>query len=310
MRALKEKYSFYQKLFFKSFVKDRRIYIFPTKIGLYYCGGIFICFLLAMTYGNSLAYTVSFLFFSFLICVCFSTNFSLKDIDVDFSDDQVLIYGYDESGKLILGNHAKENRYSLEFDIKDLYIEPLELLEADSLKKIKFKPRKWERQVLKIDRIKVYTDFPFSLFRAWFYVRLANRLYVLNEPVKDDQFDLVEKESLKGKQIQGGDQFSHLREYQGDNLSSRLDWKRYSHNEKLYVKEFSKNLAPKKDLQLDKLSGNIEEKLQKLTYQIIEMSKVDQEFSVTFGRKTFGPGKGEDFKKRCLIEVARYKGDI
>ena len=157
-------------------------------------------------------------------------------------------------------------------------------------------------------RFTVFTLHPLGLFKAWSYVELDMHALVYPKPFPD--FPLSAGGDSEGGNVaaRGQDDFSGLREYRHGDSLKHVAWKRFAIDEGLQVKEFEE-MRGKATIWLDYegVSGNLEERLSKLTAMALEASRMGARFGLRLPGKTIQPEKGEQQKLRILEALALFQ---
>ena len=272
--------------------KRPRIYILPTRVGLYFSVVVFILFLISFSYGHSLAYSSAFILISVLIISLPYTNYNINHINVS------CVHGFhyyeDEAQELalILSNQSNRERFDIELDLT---------LKGDADHTFHARSttlNKSERTnilvplgALKMGHyqeliVKIKSSFPFGLFYSWSYRRLSVDAWVF--PARDRegsglQVTMVpfskrgEDESRSNatdlSQKDEHDDFSKHNPFTPGHSFGSVDWKVFARTGVLYVKEFEGEIPQFERIYVPSHLYSVTQSARKLSYRISEATK-------------------------------------
>lgn len=245
-------------------MKEKKVYIIPTAMGMYFLFFILIMFTISMIYGHSLAYTTTFVILTATAATAILTNDHLKKIDLISRNKEYLIQAETNTFlKVSLRNNSsfeKKIKVSI-FDGPKRGSSSTTLLKPCEVNTCFIDIHGRERGVYKLDCLKVHSDFPFGLFRSWFFHNVNFCIYIypkaLSEKVDIGSFQV--KESLLSPYPRSSSRasltqtsYDEFYEYKKINESefeassylnyNHIDWKVYAKKNELYLKEYSENL--------------------------------------------------------------------
>lgn len=218
-----------------------KIYIFFTRLGLYFIAFLFLIFLLSLSYGNSFAYSILFLAFSILSISALYTNYTLDKIKLDFLGPEVV----EQSKNISFNIKNLSNLYKI-----DIY---LQLNKTSESKKFSLSPfnsksisvslKSFEPGKYFLKRAIVLTEFPFKLMFSWKYKKVKKDVYIFPDPIEhkeeinpyrpmNSEFNELAKEALHG------DEFHSFKHYQEGESTKFINWKYYSKHGELLTKTF------------------------------------------------------------------------
>jgi uncharacterized protein (DUF58 family) len=285
--------------------KRGQIYIFPTKMGGYFNGLIFLMFLLSIGYSNNLLLIFTLFLFGLNLLWVIQTHFHLQQLKFDrisvsdgHAGDPVLFkiqwkkspkgpYEWHlrletDRGPLMMRNHVQDQNQC-----------------AGELV--------WnERGVYEWQYLAIASERPFGLYKAWRYVRIEGRSHsypalskaLLTTPLTDLGLEGERETGAKGV----GD-FLDLLPYPGGE-ARKISWKHYAQTGNLLIKEGEEQRAPMARFRwIDMGSQEKEEALSRLATQMV----LCQRQSVPFVFEIEGVNHGPSFTPRhltfCLEEL-------
>ncbi len=159
-------------------------------------------------------------------------------------------------------------------------------------------------------RVRVESSFPFGLFVRSYTKEVKLNLVVFPSPIPTALGMFINSQENKGEANsrtihEGFEDIRNIKEYSGEPMKL-IHWKLSAKREELLVKDMvAEELAPV-ILDLDSVRGDIEEKLGRLTYLVIELEKKGIPVGLKLGEKEIPPSLGESHKRILLRELALF----
>lgn len=240
-----------------------RIYILPTRVGLYFSAVIFILFIISFSYGHSLAYSASFILVSILVISLPYTNYNLNFLKVETAKNHFVHEGEGLPLEVRVINQGQRERYALEMEFtfkgRDKKFQHwLKVGDVASLSTVNLQVLLSERKMGHFETVlvKLKSSFPFGLFYSWTYYDLPLDLWIF--PKKEERRGCIQIHSLSfhelekknndqtssGENIRLGehDDFSRHVAFEIGHSQGRVDWKLFARSSELYIKEFEGEL--------------------------------------------------------------------
>jgi uncharacterized protein (DUF58 family) len=217
-----------------------RLYIFPTRYGLYFLVIIFVLFLISLSYGHSLAFTTTFIFVSIIVTSSFYTNFNLANIVVR----RIQIDNEGREIRLSLINHSKRVKFDIEAQVGEWISLTALSLDPGEEGILQIPLGQIKRGVYGFKSIKLYTTFPFGLFRAWkYWLGESLKFYIYPEcngkrPISWAGQNPKTADRGQIKLEAGIEEFEEHRKYQKGMSWKSVDWKAYSRERGLLTKTY------------------------------------------------------------------------
>lgn len=287
----------------------RRIFILPTRAGGTYALVLFLLLLVSINYQNSLAYGLTFLMLSVGILGILHTYRNFSGLILSASNARAVFVGEPVQLRLRLESSARAHQaIALGWDSQRLEqadVDPQRLVEiALTLPAVK---RGW----LHAPRLRVESVFPLGIFRAWSWLDLEQTVLIYPRPVPGSMPLLQgvqphaedEGQATKG---QGVDDYQGLRPWQPGDSLRRMHWKAWSRGQGLMVKEFTDLSGHDLCLDFMALGGDIEERLSRLCYWVLELSQRQQAFALRLPGFLSAVDTGDAHRETCLRQLALY----
>ena len=98
--------------------------------------------------------------------------------------------------------------------------------------------------------------------------------------------------------------------YRAGDPVKHIIWRSYARSEQLMVKRYSSYVEPRLWLDLDLVSGDLEEKISRLTGLALKASRLEREFGLRLGHLTIKPALGDAHLEQILRELAELKVQV
>lgn len=304
---------------------QRRVYILPTKRGVFFMVIAFVMLVGSLNYNSSLAYSLTFLLASLGIIAILHTYRNLLHLTIDVGPIAPVFCGENVRVPFILDNHHHPARYSISLQfpgsknsttisstINSTINNPV-ITDVPDHHWIRVEPTlaTQSRGRHQLDRLTIHTIFPLGMFKAWAHAQFKTSYVVY--PAPDDHQSLPQ-ESLyhfhfTGDRGKGTDDFAGLRNYhQGDSLR-HVHWKAVAREQGLQTKQFGGDRA--EELWLDwELLNNLdtEARLSRLTRWILDADTMHFNYGLRLPNQLIPLGHGPKHKHRCLEALALFPG--
>ena len=315
-----------------------RVFILPTRFGVYFIIIIFILFLMSLSYGHSLAISATFVFVSIVVISIVYTNYNIYGVDIKeersnksfFNNDDFQIFLYNEWSRPRPDIEIEVTLRSLHEKRELTYIGATSLLSRmDSSVRLKsLTSSKSRRGVYHMERIKVSTAFPFGLFRSWKYLEPLSEqstVYIFPNPLepqvkgeivtnsgnklKDQVDNSKQAKRLVTRSGVGTENFYEHSPYRDSGGIKRIDWKIYSRTHELFEKHYedehkNRYLLDRKNFQ----SYPLELQMSYLCFYILKFTREAKSFALVLNDETPYWDSGKNYEQSCLIKLSEYKG--
>ncbi|RAU44379.1 MULTISPECIES: DUF58 domain-containing protein [unclassified Pseudomonas] len=287
----------------------RRIFILPTRVGGTYALVLFLLLLVAINYQNSLAYGLTFLMLSVGILAILHTYRNFSGLIISASPARSVFVGEPVQLRLRLESASVAHQaIALGWDS-----EQLEQTDVDADRQVEIglalpaQRRGW----LRAPRLRVESVFPLGIFRAWTWLDLEQTVLIYPQPMPGT-LPLLQgaqphaEDDGQATQGQGVDDYQGLRPWQLGDSMRRMHWKAWSRGQGLMVKEFTDLSGHDLCLDFMALGGDIEERLSRLCYWVLELSQRQQPFALRLPGFLSPVDSGDAHREACLRQLALY----
>ena len=275
-----------------------------------FAGLLILCLLTGINYQNSLIYLFTFFLGTAFYGTIFQTYRNLDDLHI-----AVLSVGQGMAGETIplhLRLSAADGvaRPSLVFSLSDGDAIGISVPESAS-EQLTVPVRSTRRGYLVVPPIRVQTDFPFGLIRAWTWIRPESHGVatprLVTPPPADQASDENSTESPNVPVHDGGQADIRLRPYRVGDALRRVSWKRFARTGHMTVADWD---SPPRDpswIDWEQYPGvDRELRLSYLAWQVEEAYQSDRPFGLRLPGQVFPPELSENHYRNCLEALGTF----
>ena len=277
---------------------QKLIFILPTRYGWWFLLLIALLYLLGSNYQNNLILLLCYLLlllFLFSIVLCYKNlsgltlscpmaaeGFCSETLDVQ------LLLSSDKQHVLLQLNFIEQAHVSITVKQQSRISLPL-----GALKRGKYT----------LPRMRIFSQYPFGLWRAWSYIALDQHYWVYPKP--DQHIDANLNDSIEGSKLTkpAGDMLSPYRS--GDSLRHMV-WKRLARDPRNPVvrQQYSSQAEPSWVV-IPHANGDVlEHALSKACYQLLKLEQSGTQYGLKLPQMTIAQSSGKAHLTRCLQELA------
>jgi uncharacterized protein (DUF58 family) len=299
----------------KQFQLDMRsIFIFQSKFGFLALCLCLTLFLLGTNYQNNLILLLCYFLVSIFILNVFVSYLNFSRIQIHLGKTVNVFAG--DSLQLPLWLNSKNDSPKRPSGILSMGFwkqTPVVSFDLDELQNPHYLAFKAEqRGPLSLPRITLNSVYPLGLFNCWTHLSFATDIVVYPKPVQcplsiihGSDSDLSMKTSLS---VVGNDDFDSLKTYARGESLNHVAWKQLAKGQGMYSKQFSSEVSTVGWLTLLPCSSDeLELRLSQLTYQVIELTCINQSFGLDLGNTKIDPDFGLQHQQKCLQALAVFE---
>jgi len=292
-------------------IPTRRVYILPTRLGLFYGGMLFLMFLGAMNYANNLALGLTFILSSIGLVAMHHCQRNLAGVSIGSAATQPVFAGQTARFAIALQSDARKLRHEIAVlpggDVAA--VAPTANVVANERSVVYVELPAVQRGRLLLDHLQVSTDYPFGLFRAWTHVHVPMHCIVYPQPAQRSAAPpLTDTDTGGAQDTQRGDEdFAGLRSFQPGDSPGRIAWKAYARGQELQVKQYAGTAVRSHLLDWESLPGlNTEARLSQLCRWIEDAHASGSAFGLRMPGVEIPPNVGNAHRQRCLTVLALF----
>jgi uncharacterized protein (DUF58 family) len=327
----------------------RRIFILPSRSGLFFMLVLLIMLLGSINYNNSMGYAFSFLLGSMTMVSALHTQRNLLGLRIEVGKVTPVFAGETAQFQLWLDNRGRAARYALIWqsqlfsffskaenvtsfsplalsEMSEVNSRPCQVklssrdlpfsidIPADQRVSITIPVPTTQRGRLPLGRVTVSSAFPLGLFQAWAYVHLDVATLVYPQPVGHKTLPRGKQSENTGEGSPcegGGEDFIGYRNYVPGDSPRHVDWKAVARGQEWLIKQFGGMNVASIWLTWEDVStlNQLEVALSQLCLWIL----VAESQGALYGLKIPGcilePNTGELHRERCLAALALFPNE-
>ena len=285
----------------------RRVYVLPTRFGLFYAVLLVAMLLGALNYNNNPALLLGLLLAGGGLASLVAAQLQLTGLQVTAVEAEPVPAG----SELVLRLHARAGdgrerrglRISREGGPGHTALLSLDRGEGEARLEIPTTRRGW----LPTPRLKVATTRPLGIARAWGLVWPSGALLVYPRPEADGPpLPLGSGDRVQHRLHASGDDVHHLRNYRTGDSRRTIAWKASARRDTLLVREYEEPLGA--DVVLDwQATGPIgrEARISRMARWVDEAERDGRRYRLLLpGQPPIGPERGPHHRHACLRALA------
>lgn len=291
----------------------RRLYILPTRYGYAFAALLFLLFLWAVNYSNSMGFAFTFLLVAVALNSMWRAHDNLLGLVIHPGVAEPVFAGQAARFSYRLEQPGLDPRYGVALQWRDglaQYVDVPAQGSATVTLSIPAERRGW----LQPGPIRVLTRFPLGLLQAWSWVTFERSGLAYPRPRGRRPLPA----SLPGgggsgigEQGLGSEDYAGFRSYAPGDSPRRIAWKAVTRGGPLLVKRFTDQARP--ELWLDwRLLGidNVEPRLEQLCQWVLQADGAGLQYGLWLPGRQIPPASGAAHRRRCLEALAlfRYEG--
>ena len=281
----------------------RRIYIVPTGFGLGFSVLLLVMLVGALNYANNAA----------LLLTCLLGAASAASMLVAFRDLDGLRLGHIRAGHAVAGQPIE---LTLAFDSSRVrQAIRVELgrdttafaIDAGAVVHLKLMMPTTRRGWQSLTRLRVWSNWPLGLFRAWSWLHPEQAVLVWPRPEEAGPPPVAPAEDARHMRLLQGDELAALREYRVGDPQRHVAWKASARHDNLLVKDFERaQNRPQWQLDWRRLDGlDDESRISRLARWVNEAQAQQRHFSLWLPGNILPNGSGPEHYAHCMNALAQ-----
>jgi len=297
------------------FLKQRRIFIMPTRAGLTFGLMLVVLFIASINYNLSLGFALTFLLASCAIVGMHLTFRNLAYLHLSSGRATPIFAGEIAQFSVQLDNRRAYERYAIRLAfIADgaVGIPHFTDIPSHTSSDVTLSTPATERGWLAAPRIRLQTTFPLGLLQAWAYWQPAMHALVYPRPETDSPpLPLNTGTQTDGRGSAGHDDFAGIRAYQSGDSIRHMAWRQIarSNDGALVSKQFEGGAASELALDFSKLPPTMdtEHKLARMTSWVLMAEAQGLPYAFRLAHLYLPPSIGPAHQAACLQALALYE---
>jgi len=289
---------------------QKRIFIFPSKPGLWFSVLLLLMLLAAINYENNMAFSLVFFLTSLFVVAILHTFGNLSGLSIKAIKALPSFMGDSVELQILVSRSGKRNYFDVGFSWPDSEKEIL-TLKDNSEQLVKLHLPALKRGLFRPDRLLVETHYPVGLLRAWTWIALDIEATVYPKPLACELNANAASNDEDGEVIpvSGTDDFYQFREYQAGDPLKHVHWKSFAKEQVLQTKQFASYREQRLWLNWNNFSGDIEKRLQNICYWVLKLEQENSEYGIDLPGLEIKPNHGVLHQEKVLVALALYRLD-
>ncbi len=280
----------------------RRIYVLPTRFGVYATALLAVMLLGALNFNNNAALLLTYALGGVLLLSPWHAVRAIEGVVLERIEAEPV-----HAGQIVPVDTAwsvADSRHRIALDLTG-GAAPVRFDlagEGRAGMQLPTRLRGWQA----VPALTLASDAPFGLFRAWSVLRPAQSLLVWPQPEVDtaalpDRGTEIDRRA----RLAEGEDFEGLRDYRPGDPPRRVAWKASARSERLLVRDPAMPAAGPLDLRWDDTASlPFELRVSRMTRWVIEAAGSGRRFRMQLPDMMLGPERGNEFRNRCLRALA------
>lgn len=301
------------------FLKQRRVFILPTRAGLAFGATLAVLFIGSVNYSLSLGFVLTFLIASCGVVDMHLTFRNMAHLYLRAGQAQPVFAGEEAQFELHLINRYKYSRYAIWLGFFGEGIPEIELpadIAANNTSTVNLHVTSSTRGWLPAPRVRLQTRFPLGLLRSWAYWRPDVKALIYPYPEEySPPLPMSGSDDLEGQGQVGHDDFAGVRAYQAGDSMKHLAWRQIARIDvslggALVTKHFEGGAKAELCLDFELLprSMDLELRLSRMVRWVLEAEQQGLPYSFKLGDQEFASSIGPAHQSACLRALALYEG--
>jgi len=290
-------------------LNQKKIFILPTREGLYFIVVVLFMLLAGINYQNSLIFGIAFLLLSLFMVGMLHTYRNLSGLRIVAGSSRSAFAGEDAEFQVILQRRGERQYEALQLGWNKDLLEEVDLVEKEEVR-VKLYVPSTTRGILNPGRLLIQTVFPLGLFRSWTWQDLDVSTIIYPRPIQAGNLPPSETLGEEGELVEreGADDFYGMRDYNPGDPLKHIAWKSFARTETLMVKQFASHVDRRVWIEWDYLSGlDLEARLSRLCYWVIKYARRQEEYGLKLPGIEIAPGRGDRHRDEMLKNLALFK---
>ncbi len=289
-------------------LNQRRVYIIPSRSGFLFSLVLLAMLLGAINYQNSLAFALTFLLGGLAIVSMVHAVRNLYGLRIQAGHPRATFAGEQACFPIYVENPAEQPRFALKMYLPDQ--PPITFdLDGSGGKWLELPFPAKRRGTLSPGHITLYSRFPFGLFHSWSYIHLAMPCLIYPRPAVERELPSLsaQTEGTGSAKQRGDDDFTSLRPYHLGDSMRHVHWKALAREQGMQTKLFGGGSNEELWLHWEQWGSlAIEERLSRLTRQVLEADGLGLAYGLMLPDQTIAPSRGDAHRHRCLEALALF----
>jgi uncharacterized protein (DUF58 family) len=212
------------------------------------------------------------------------------------------------SVQLTLGNPGIQERARLEAALPEGTLNTMDVA-ANGQQRFALPVSASIRGIVRLERVRLSTAWPFGLFRAWTWVHTPLEMLVYPRPRGSLPMPAQSGRRAGTRELSGAgaDEWMGLRPFRDGDSPRQVDWKAYAREAPLLVKEYAQGASELRWFDFAPLAHlSLEERLSQLARWVVDAEAHGERYGLALPGVHLPPDRGPEHRHRCLAALAVF----
>jgi len=287
---------------------QKRIFIFPSKVGLFFGLCLLVMLMTAINFQNNLSYALTFLLATLFVIAILHTFANLSGLTIRALRAQSAFPGQQSEFDVQIERGKQRDHYALHLKWPDSTEGLVNLVGVDKVR-VQLHTAVGKRGWYSPGRLLLESTYPLGLLRCWTWVDLDLHALVYPQPRSSAELPGLATDQPDGASVPvtGSDDFFGFRDYRHGDSLRRIHWKGLARGQGVQSKQYAAYADRSVWLDWDMFPGlGTEQRLSHLCYWALEFDSRNEEYGLRLPGVVIEPGTGEKHRDLLLKELALY----
>ena len=287
---------------------QKRIFIFPSRAGLFYGLSLLVMLMAAINYQNNMTYALTFLLATLFIIATLHTFANLSGLTIRALRAEPAFPGQVTEFDVLVEKGKQRDHFALHLQWPDSTDALLNLIDDDRVK-VQLHTAVGQRGWYSPGRLLLESTYPLGLLRCWTWVDLDLYALVYPQPLSSAELPGLATDKPDGASVpvSGSDDFYGFRDYRHGDSLRQIHWKGLAKGQSVQTKQYAAYADRSVWLDWDMFPGlGIEQRLSHLCYWALAFEARNEEYGLRIPGVVIEPALGEAHRDRVLKELAVY----
>lgn len=289
-------------------LNQRRIFIFPSRVGLFFGFCLFIMLLTAINFQNNLSYGLTFLLATLFVIATLHTYANLSGLTLRALRAQPAFPGQRSEFAIMIERGKKRDHFALYVKWPESSDALINLLEEDTAEVHLHLPV-GQRGWFKPGRLMLESTYPLGLLRCWTWVDLDLHALVYPRPLSSADLPGLATDKPDGASVPvlGSDDFYGFRSYRKGDSLRHIHWKGVAKGQGVQSKQYTAYADRSVWLDWELFPGlGTEQRLSHLCYWALDFESRNEEYGLRLPGVVLEPDCGPKHRDLVLKELALF----
>jgi uncharacterized protein (DUF58 family) len=287
-------------------IGNRRIYVLPTRFGLFVGFTLAVLNLGALNYNNNAALLIGFIIISACNNSLIAAHLSLLGLRIQVQTAKSVFAGQVCALPFTIST-SRTSKHDNSILVMRFQEHDTELTLNQEFNSAQIKIPTLKRGLLALDKLELFTLQPHGLAKAWSTISLRQQTIIYPAPKGQalQTFYFSSQGAGGGQTKQMTDQPHHIREFKAGDSRKQVAWKASARTGTLQVREYESTQSEQLVFDWHALpSLPYEQKIEQLCLWVVQADQKNLIYALHLPEKRFASDTGSTHKQNCLEALA------